>query len=265
LQIIGMDLIDSERLSTTIDSAQLTVMAQNSNIVTLRSTSSPLTTPAAKIQKPRSKPAVSNAKASYARTLARRHTNTYNVSRAPSAILELTHNHGTESLATTPYHSGNAEPKGFGHIAITVGNVEEACARFERLGVQFKKRLTDGKMKHIAFILDPDGYWIEVVRLRAVFLGVNDIYAPCSSRTVTLNTSKRPNDMVQHVKKETKFEKPIVFDGSDQMCVLRFASAALDERCLRYVYRSVFKRWHSNGQELSRSSLVFQVRSAELR
>jgi lactoylglutathione lyase len=79
-------------------------------------------------------------------------------------ILELTHNHGTESLETTPYHSGNSEPRGFGHIAITVGNVEEACARFERLGVTFKKRLTDGTMKFIAFILDPDGYWIEVVR-----------------------------------------------------------------------------------------------------
>lgn len=44
-------------------------------------------------------------------------------------------------------------------------DVAAACARFERLGVPFKKRLTDGKMKEIAFILDPDGYWIEVVRL----------------------------------------------------------------------------------------------------
>jgi len=79
-------------------------------------------------------------------------------------ILELTHNHGTEALEATPYHSGNAEPQGFGHIAITVANVEEACARFERLGVPFKKRLTDGKMRHIAFILDPDGYWIEVLQ-----------------------------------------------------------------------------------------------------
>ncbi|KAG1724037.1 Glyoxalase/Bleomycin resistance protein/Dihydroxybiphenyl dioxygenase [Suillus occidentalis] len=70
-------------------------------------------------------------------------------------ILELTHNHGTD---------GNAEPgRGFGHIAITVSNIEEACARFESLGVPFKKRLTDGKMRHIAFILDPDGYWVEVV------------------------------------------------------------------------------------------------------
>jgi lactoylglutathione lyase len=63
------------------------------------------------------------------------------------------------------YHNGNSEPRGYGHIAITVPNVEEACARFEKLGVPFKKRLTDGTMKFLAFILDPDGYWIEVVRL----------------------------------------------------------------------------------------------------
>jgi lactoylglutathione lyase len=30
--------------------------------------------------------------------------------------------------------------------------------------VKWKKRLTDGRMKNVAFILDPDGYWIEVVQ-----------------------------------------------------------------------------------------------------
>ncbi|KAH7872755.1 Glyoxalase/Bleomycin resistance protein/Dihydroxybiphenyl dioxygenase [Lentinula edodes] len=84
---------------------------------------------------------------------------------AREGVLELTHNHGTETDASfAGYSSGNSEPgKGFGHIAITVDDVEEACARFEKLGVQFKKRPQDGKMRHIAFILDPDGYWIEVV------------------------------------------------------------------------------------------------------
>jgi hypothetical protein len=48
------------------------------------------------------------------------------------------HNHGTETLDATPYHSGNSEPRGFGHIAITVADVEAACARFERLSVTFK-------------------------------------------------------------------------------------------------------------------------------
>jgi Glyoxalase/Bleomycin resistance protein/Dioxygenase superfamily len=78
---------------------------------------------------------------------------------SPTGILELTHNHGTESDPNFKgYANGNSDPRGFGHIAITVDNIEQACARFERLGVPFKKKLTDGKMRHIAFILDPDGY-----------------------------------------------------------------------------------------------------------
>ncbi|KAG8967368.1 Lactoylglutathione lyase [Tulasnella sp. 427] len=80
-------------------------------------------------------------------------------------VLELTHNHGTESDSEFKgYANGNQDPgRGFGHIAISVDDIEAACERFERLGVRFQKRLTDGKMKNIAFILDPDGYWIEVV------------------------------------------------------------------------------------------------------
>ena len=75
-------------------------------------------------------------------------------------ILELTHNHGTESDPNFQgYASGNTDPgRGFGHIAISVPNIQECCARLENLGVPFKKRLTDGKMKNIAFVLDPDGY-----------------------------------------------------------------------------------------------------------
>lgn len=80
------------------------------------------------------------------------------------AVLELTHNWGTESDASfAGYHSGNADPRGFGHIGITVPDVEAACAHFESLGVEFVKRPGDGKMKGIAFIKDPDGYWIEIL------------------------------------------------------------------------------------------------------
>ncbi|KAF8924069.1 Lactoylglutathione lyase [Dissophora ornata] len=84
-----------------------------------------------------------------------------------SGVLELTHNWGTENDADFSYANGNKEPgRGFGHIAITVDNVEEACKRLESFGDKIKwvKRLTDGKMKNIAFIADPDGYWVEIVK-----------------------------------------------------------------------------------------------------
>ena len=78
------------------------------------------------------------------------------------AMLELTHNWGDESDDRVSYHSGNEEPKGFGHIGFAVPDIDAACERFESLGVEFKKKPNDGSMKGIAFIKDPDGYWIEI-------------------------------------------------------------------------------------------------------
>jgi len=45
-----------------------------------------------------------------------------------------------------------------------VDDLEAACARFESLGVPWKKRLTDGRMHNVAFLLDPDQYWVEVIQ-----------------------------------------------------------------------------------------------------
>lgn len=84
------------------------------------------------------------------------------------ATIELTHNWGTETDPDAQYHNGNSDPKGFGHIGIAVPDVEKACERFEKMNVEFIKRPDGGKMKGIAFIKDPDGYWIEILNGSAV-------------------------------------------------------------------------------------------------
>lgn len=78
-------------------------------------------------------------------------------------ILELTHNYGTEDQQDFSYHSGNDEPKGFGHICFSVPSLTAAVEWFDSNDVTFKKRPEEGGMKSIAFIKDPDGYWIEIV------------------------------------------------------------------------------------------------------
>jgi lactoylglutathione lyase len=79
-------------------------------------------------------------------------------------IIELTHNYGTENDPSYKIVNGNQEPhKGFGHVCVTVDNIQAACKRLEDNGVAFQKKLTDGRMRNIAFALDPDGYWVEVV------------------------------------------------------------------------------------------------------
>jgi lactoylglutathione lyase len=90
-------------------------------------------------------------------------------------ILELTHNHGTESDPDFPgYHDGNSDPRGFGYICITVDSLEEAVEGFDAAGYDFVKRPEDGRMNTLAFVKDPDGYWIEVVehdRMQAILNG----------------------------------------------------------------------------------------------
>ncbi|KAM8832364.1 lactoylglutathione lyase-like isoform 1-T1 [Spinachia spinachia] len=79
------------------------------------------------------------------------------------ATIELTHNWGSESDASLSYHNGNGKPTGFGHIGVAVPDVYAACKVFERRGVKFLKKPEAGKMKDLAFIQDPDGYWIEIL------------------------------------------------------------------------------------------------------
>lgn len=62
---------------------------------------------------------------------------------------------GTENDPNFKVANGNKEPgKGFGHICISVDNIQAACQRLEDAGYKFQKKLKDGRMHNIAFALE---------------------------------------------------------------------------------------------------------------
>ena len=75
-----------------------------------------------------------------------------------NTVLELTHNWDQEEK----YNLGNA----WGHIAIGVENIYEFCRELEENNVNVIRK--PGPMKHgntvIAFLLDPNGYQIELIQ-----------------------------------------------------------------------------------------------------
>ena len=75
-----------------------------------------------------------------------------------NTVLELTHNWDQKEK----YNLGNA----WGHIAIGVENIYEFCRELEKNNVNVTRK--PGPMKHgntvIAFLLDPNGYQIELIQ-----------------------------------------------------------------------------------------------------
>lgn len=53
--------------------------------------------------------------------------------------------------------------RGFSSLGISVDNIQAACQRLEDKGYRFHKKLNEGTYKYIAYVLDPDGYWIELI------------------------------------------------------------------------------------------------------
>ena len=90
--------------------------------------------------------------------------NGVNPSAFREGLLELTWNYGTEKEEGQIYHNGNDQPQGFGHICVSVDDLQKSCEYLESKNVNWKKRLQDGRMKTVAFVLDPDNYWIEIIQ-----------------------------------------------------------------------------------------------------
>lgn len=77
-----------------------------------------------------------------------------------NTVLELTYNWGTDS-----YDLGNA----FGHIALEVDNVYQACDEIRQQGgvISREPGPVKGGTTEIAFVKDPDGYAIELIQKKS--------------------------------------------------------------------------------------------------
>ncbi len=78
---------------------------------------------------------------------------------ASSAVLELTYNYGVES-----YDQGTA----YGHIAIEVPDAYATCERIAAAGGKITRPAgpVKGGTTVIAFVVDPDGYKIELIQAK---------------------------------------------------------------------------------------------------
>jgi len=73
-----------------------------------------------------------------------------------TCVLELTYNHGTSE-----YSMGTA----YGHIAISVDDCDTACVEIKSKGgqISLEPKKLQGSNETIAFVVDPDGYQIELI------------------------------------------------------------------------------------------------------
>jgi lactoylglutathione lyase len=86
---------------------------------------------------------------------------------ASAPMLELTHNHDQSEL----YDVGN----GYSHVAFTVDDLEGTVAKLEGVGVEVaiqpKTMTVEGHDYRIAFVVDPDGYRVELIERGTMKVG----------------------------------------------------------------------------------------------
>ncbi|MBA2693442.1 MAG: VOC family protein [Rubrobacter sp.] len=86
---------------------------------------------------------------------------------ASEPMLELTHNHEQ----TEPYEMGD----GYSHVAFTVDDLEGTVDELKKQGVEValdpKTMTVGGHDYHISFIVDPDGYRIELLERGTMKVG----------------------------------------------------------------------------------------------
>ncbi|ELJ8821814.1 VOC family protein [Vibrio parahaemolyticus] len=91
---------------------------------------------------------------------------TYLANEETGFELELTHNHDQSE----PYTHGS----GYGHLAVSVDNIEQAHKRIKSLGIEAGDiKAFDHQKKHLAtffFVTDPDGYKIEFLQRQGRYL-----------------------------------------------------------------------------------------------
>ncbi|HHI4991725.1 VOC family protein [Vibrio parahaemolyticus] len=91
---------------------------------------------------------------------------TYLANEETGFELELTHNHDQSE----PYTHGS----GYGHLAVSVDDIEQAHKRIKSLGIEAGDiKAFDHQQKHLAtffFVTDPDGYKIEFLQRQGRYL-----------------------------------------------------------------------------------------------
>lgn len=71
------------------------------------------------------------------------------------------------TLLSSKYHPNLIFFEKCCHYSIVTPSVDDvyaASAKLEKLGYAFKKKPDEGRMKGLAFVYDPDRYWVELVK-----------------------------------------------------------------------------------------------------